>query len=258
MITLRINGKDVEAAEGATVLEVCREAGIDIPTLCYVKPLGPYGVCRLCIVEAEGPGLPRTVLSSCNLPVSEGLVIETDTPLVASLRRTMVELLLVSTPVEGPLEDIAGRMGVATSRFRSGKTDPCVLCGICVRVCRDAIGPGALSFTGSEGNDRIVAGSVRLDPEACVGCGTCVNLCPVCALRIEDEGEERRISLYGEVASRLGLVSCDVCGARHTTGRFMELIKSRLSEEQRRGFRNLCPECSRHAFAASLTGEAVE
>jgi NADH dehydrogenase/NADH:ubiquinone oxidoreductase subunit G len=258
MITLRINGKDVEAAEGVTVLKVCREAGIDIPTLCYVKPLGPYGVCRLCVVEAEGPSLPRTVLSSCNLPVSDGLVIESETPLIASLRKTMVELLMASSPVAGPLQAIAARMGVTTSRFTTRKADPCVLCGVCVRVCRDAIGPGALSFAGSDANPEVVAGSVRLDPEACVGCGTCANLCPVSAIGLEDDGEERRLALYGEVVNLLELVSCDICGARHTTRRFIELVKGRLSEEQRKGFRNLCTECGREAFAVSLTGEAVD
>lgn len=258
MTTLRINGKELSAPEGATVLEVCKDAGIDVPTLCYMKALGPYGVCRLCIVEAEGPALPRTVLSSCNLTVSEGLVIETESPLILSLRKTMVELLLASISVTEPLKALATRLGVTASRFRMEKSDPCVLCGLCIRVCRNAIGPGALSFAGSSTNARVVAGSVVLDPEACVGCGTCANLCPVSAIRVEDDGDERRMTVYGELRNRLELVSCEICGARHTTGRFMQLIESRLSEEQRKGFRNLCPECSRHAFAASLTGEAVE
>lgn len=258
MVRLQINGVEIAAAEGATVLEVCREAGIDVPTLCYMKPLGPYGVCRLCIVEAEGPALPRTVLSSCNLAVSEGLDIETESPLILSLRKTIVELLLASTPVTEPLKALATSLGITVSRFRMEKSDPCVLCGLCVRVCRDAIGPGALSFAGSSTNAQVVAGSVVLDPQACVGCGTCANLCPVSAIRVEDDGDERRMTVYGELRNRLELVSCEICGARHTTERFVQLIESRLSGEQRKGFRNLCPECSRQAFAASLTGEAVE
>ena len=116
MIALTINGNPIQASEGMTVLEAARQEGIEIPTLCYLKALGPFGVCRLCIVEANGPGLMPAILPSCNLKVFEGLVITTDSAVINEIRRTMIELLLASTP----LTDIAER-GCNKIRSRSIK-----------------------------------------------------------------------------------------------------------------------------------------
>src|SRR5512143_2874845 len=154
MITLTINGRQIEASPGTTVLEVAQGEGIDIPTLCYHRALGPYGVCRLCVVEVEGPRLMRTVAPSCNLAVSEGLVVETDSPFIRGMRRTIVELLLCSTPLTESLKKVAAALGVEATRFKSVEKDACILCGLCVRVCREKIGVAALSFAGNPGNSR--------------------------------------------------------------------------------------------------------
>ncbi len=254
MIRLTIDGKEVEAQNGLTVLDVARESDIDIPTLCYLKPLGPYGVCRLCVVEAEGPRLPRTVVPSCTLPVSEGLAVKTATPLIITIRRTLLELLLASTDVTEPLVSLAKSYGVESSRFQVAGPDPCVLCGLCVRVCRDSIGASALSFEGKSENRQVVAGSIALDLEACVGCGTCANICPVAAIRLEDRGSERKIILYGNVANTIALEECTMCGRPHATRKFIDTVLRRMDEAQRAGFRNVCPDCSRSYYAVALTG----
>lgn len=255
MIDLTINGRQIKADEGTTVLEVARSEGIDIPTLCYHRALGPYGVCRLCVVEAEGPGLVRTVASSCNFTVSEGLIVETDSSLIRTMRRTIVELLLASEPVTEPLREIARRLGVETTRFTSTESDHCVLCGLCVRVCREKIGAAALSFAGRPDNRHVVAGEIRLDPEACIGCGTCAMVCPVAAISSEDRGYEREIVLYGDVANRLELLRCDFCGAPSTTRKFLDMVISRMNDEQKKGMKNLCPDCARRYYAVALTGQ---
>jgi predicted molibdopterin-dependent oxidoreductase YjgC len=255
MTTLTINGKEIQAAEGITVLEVAQQEGIDIPTLCYLKALGPFGVCRLCIVEAEGPGLIPTILPSCTLKVFDGLVITTDSTIIHEMRRTMIELLLASTNLTESLGELAIKFGIETSGFTTAKKDPCILCGLCIRVCRDKIGASALSFAGSNSNEYIVAGEVLMDKEACIGCGTCANICPMQAIKLEDMQSERKIVLYGSVASRFVLIKCDRCGMPHTTQKFIDSVVSRLSEEQRQGFRNLCPECARHYYAHSMTGQ---
>jgi NADH dehydrogenase/NADH:ubiquinone oxidoreductase subunit G len=254
MITLSINGTPIQASEGMTVLEAARQEGIEIPTLCYLKALGPFGVCRLCIVEANGPGLIPAILPSCNLKVFEGLVITTDSAVLHEIRRTMIELLLASTPLSESLRGFAIKFGVEASRFTPDKKDPCILCGLCVRVCRDRIGASALSFAGSDSNRHVVAEEIRIDKEACIGCGTCANICPVQAIKLEDMESDRKIVLYGKVASRFELVKCDICGNPHTTQEFIDSVVSRLNEEQKKGVRNLCPECARHYYAEAMTG----
>jgi bidirectional [NiFe] hydrogenase diaphorase subunit len=253
-ISLKINGHVIEVTEGMTVLEAARQEGIDIPTLCYLKALGPYGVCRLCLVEAQGPGLMPTILTSCNLKVSEGLVITTDSPVLQSTRRNIVELLLANTLLTEQLNVLAHQFGIDTSRFASPKSDPCILCGLCVRVCREKIRASALSFEGISGNDQVVAGRIRMDSEVCIGCGTCANICPVRAIELEDSSFERRIVLYGETASRFDLVRCEVCGTPYSTRKCIDFVISRLDDEQREGIRALCPECARHYYAEALTG----
>ena len=91
MVSLTINGQALEAAEGSTVLHVAQQAGITIPTLCYHKDLTPYGACRLCMVEVQGTRLPAT---SCNLLATQGMAIQTDTPLIHRIRRAVLENLL--------------------------------------------------------------------------------------------------------------------------------------------------------------------
>ncbi len=254
-ISLKINGSAILAAEGTTVLEAARGEGIDIPTLCYLKALGPYGVCRLCLVEVQGPGLMPAILPSCNLKVSEGLDVITDSQVLRSLRQTIIELLLASTPLTEPLKALAHQFGIDTSRFVSPKSDPCILCGLCVRVCREKIGSSALSFQGISGNDQVVAGRIRMNEDACIGCGTCANICPVRAIELEDGGSERRIVIYGETASRFDLVSCEGCGTHYTTSKCIDFVLSHLDEEQKAGIKNLCPECARHYYAEALTGQ---
>ena len=253
-ISLKINGRKIFAAEGITVLEAARQEGIDIPTLCYLKALGPYGVCRLCIVEAVGPGLIPAILPSCSLKVSEGLVITTHSPLIQSIRRTIIELLLACTSLTEPLKMLGHKFGMETSRFISTKSDPCILCGLCVRVCRTRIGASALSFA-SGANEQVVAERIRMNAELCIGCGTCANICPVQALQLEDSEAERRIILYGEVVKRFDLVKCEGCGTPYTTQKFIDSIISRLADEQRCGLKNLCPECARQYYAEALTGQ---
>jgi bidirectional [NiFe] hydrogenase diaphorase subunit len=253
-ISLKINSREVQAAEGMTILEAARQEGFDIPTLCYLKALGPYGVCRLCIVEAEGPGLIPAILPSCNLTISEGLIVITNSTIIQSMRRTILELLLASTPLTEPLKGMADKFGIETSRFTSAKSDPCILCGLCVRVCRDRIGASALSFT-SVGNEQVVAERIRMNAELCIGCGTCANICPMQAIQLEDSEAERRIILYGEVVKRFDLVRCEGCGTPYATQKFKDSIISRLAHEQRCGLKNLCPECARQYYAEALTGQ---
>lgn len=158
MITLTINGQTVQAPKNATILEAARSAGIHIPTLCYHSELAPKA-CRLCVVEATGA---RTLVASCVYPVAEGMVVKTNTDKVRAARRMVVELLLANHPKDClacqksgdcELQNIAADLGLRKIRFEGGARkahtidasnpclvrdqEKCILCGRCIRVCRD-------------------------------------------------------------------------------------------------------------------------
>jgi predicted molibdopterin-dependent oxidoreductase YjgC len=255
MVTIKLNGSGKQFKNGMTVLEAARQEGIDIPTLCYHESLGPCGVCRLCLVEAEGPRLRRTLLPSCNLKVFEGLVVETETPLVNAARRMIMELLLASTPNTGPLLAIAAKLGISATRYKTVKIDKCILCGLCVRVCRDKIGASALALATNGENKNAVAEFITLSSQACIGCGSCVNICPIGVIELKDRGDERTIYLYGEQVNTLKLVRCESCGKPYATEKFLDFVRSRLDSDLSLRIKlRICPDCSREYYTVALTG----
>lgn len=254
MMKIVIDDRRLEVREGMTVLEVARQAGIFIPTLCFLKVLGPNRACRLCVVEAEGPSFGRTVLASCNLQVSEGLVIWTASPLILTVRAGILELLLASLPGNESVQEIAEKLGVSSTRLTAGHSDKCILCGICIKACREKIGISALSFATRGDNTRKVAEFVQLDGSRCIGCGTCANLCPIRAIQVEDKGDSRLMSLYGEVVHSLELAACSTCGTFFTSRRVIDYLDSRLENEVPAVQRVNCPNCARAQYAAERLG----
>lgn len=173
-IKLTIDGKTVEAEQGMTVLQAARQAGIDIPTLCYHEKLTPYGGCRLCTVEIEKKGKTRLV-ASCVYPVEPGLIVKTDTEEVSKVRKMVLELLLPLSPT-GPIESLAKRYGVEKSRF-PGEPTGCILCGLCVRYCEEIKGACAVTFV-KRGTERDIAFVPEVASAVCPVCRECFPLCP--------------------------------------------------------------------------------
>lgn len=173
-IKLEIDGKTVEVQKGITVLWAARQAGIDIPTLCYDERLAPYGGCRLCTVEITKNKRKRLV-ASCVYPVEEGLIVKTDTEKVRKIRKMILELLLPLSPT-GPLESLAQKYGLKKSRFTGEQTN-CILCGLCVRYCAEIKKANAIGFVG-RGVEREVAFLPDVAPTVCPGCRECLALCP--------------------------------------------------------------------------------
>jgi NADH dehydrogenase/NADH:ubiquinone oxidoreductase subunit G len=160
-LALTINGAPVSGREGMTILEVARENGIDIPTLCYLEDLPPVGACRLCVVEVEGS---RTLVGSCHTTITEGMVIHTHSPRVLETRRILVELMLASHPDSClvcdeanlcELRKMAADLDIGLPRFRIRKhyypvedenpgiirdMSKCILCRRCVAACRSIKG----------------------------------------------------------------------------------------------------------------------
>ena len=167
-VTLKIDGREIKAEEGETVLEAARGAGIDIPTLCYHPALSPFGACRLCTVEITSRGRQRTV-TSCNYPVEEGLVVATRSDAVMEIRQSIIELLLARCPNVKILQDLAQEYGVAKPRFRLGdENEKCILCGLCTRICEERMGASVINFVSRGVNRRVetpfqVTGDKNLD-----------------------------------------------------------------------------------------------
>lgn len=212
MVTLTIDGREVQAPVGSTVLQAAQKAGIDIPTLCHLKDINKIGACRVCLVEVENA---RGLQASCVYPVSQGLKVKTNTSQIREARKAVVELILSNHPMECltcnrstncELQALAKQFGIKDIRFQGENTvfpvdsstpsieripDKCVLCRRCVAACSEVQGVGILGLN-ERGFASIVAPAFdrKLSDVNCVLCGQCVNVCPVGALREKDDTDK--------------------------------------------------------------------
>ncbi len=226
-IALNIDGKTVEAAQGATILEAALAAGIYIPTLCHDPELKPYGACRLCVVEVEGM---RGLVTSCTTAVAEGMAVRTDTPMVNQSRRITMELiaanhhgdcLTCTKNQQCDLQTIARYLGIEETHFnrlrKSAQLVPvddshpafdrdlnkCILCARCVRACHEITGVGAIDLAFRGNSARVSTfGDKPILQSACESCGECVDRCPTGAL----------VPKHARQATREVRTICPYCG----------------------------------------------
>ncbi len=201
MLTLTIDGVQVSVPSGTTILGAAAKAGIKIPTLCNNQRLMPYGACRICIVQQKGR---KNLIPSCFTPARNAMEILTRTPEVVKARRTQLQLILISHPLECPvcdaggecqLQDLVYEYGVADNPFAGQKADlpvdhvspfvernlnRCIVCGMCVRICDEVVGANEISFVNRGIKTKIGTDFER--PMNCEFCGQCVSVCPVGAL----------------------------------------------------------------------------
>ncbi len=176
MPRLTIDGRPVEVEAGTTILQAAKELGIEIPTFCYHPGLEPYGACRICSVELDDPGRKRRLVTACNYPVEEGMVVLTESERVVRSRKMILELYMARNASVPLIRELAARYGIERSRFGEGDDD-CILCGLCVRVCADKAGARAIGFADRGIDRKVVTPYDRENPD-CMACGACVTVCP--------------------------------------------------------------------------------
>jgi NADH-quinone oxidoreductase subunit G/NADP-reducing hydrogenase subunit HndD len=208
MINLTINNKAVAVPEGTTILDAAKENGISIPSLCYLKDVHAIGSCRVCVVEVEGA---KSLMASCVTPVTEGMVVKTNTKRVRDARKVLYELILSDHPKDClscmrsqscELQELGETLQVDDCRFcgemskefvdnaspsivREGAK--CILCRRCVTVCNEVQGVGVINAQNRGFATEIAPGDdLLLDSAACTYCGQCTTVCPVNALHEKD------------------------------------------------------------------------
>ena len=239
-IRLTIDGQEVKARPGMTVLEAAQSAGIYIPTLCADPDLKPYGGCRLCIVEIEKlRGFP----TSCTTPVTEGMVVKTNTDAVNEVRRTVVELLLSDHPSEclichrrkrcGPFDICLRNVAVTERCVTCAKNEHCELQDIV-----DYLGITELPFKHTERSYPVDTSNPFFyrDLDKCVLCGKCVRVCDevlgVGAVAIINRGFGSKVATFGDKPIiDSNCVSCGECVVHCPVGALMPQVTERPTEE---------------------------
>ena len=241
MIRLIMDDRLVTAEDGDTLLDVAKANGIFVPALCYHKAVSPYGACRLCLVEVE-KGDRKRVAASCSYLAEDDIRVDTQAPKAVQARNMAMELLLARCPNSLPLRALALKMGVQSSRFRK-RDDECILCGLCVRVCREVIGANCISFVG-RGAGRKVATPYGKPTQQCIGCGACVSVCPTGAIHQEHRGPATVLPEWETVLQR---AKCPQCGQYFAPYRQIGQIQAKLHTHS--DLLLMCPDCRRKRFS---------
>ncbi len=211
-VTLTIDGREIQAEQGDTVLETAKKAGIHIPTLCYLEEINEIGACRVCVVEVEGG---KALQTACTTPVAEGMKIKTASPAVRHARKIVVELLLSDHPSDClkcirnqncELQSLADDLGIREIHYEGERNqrpiddlsasvvrDPekCINCRRCISTCNDV--QNVYAYAMAERGFKSTVTPVFEEPlseVACTNCGQCILACPTGALHEKDETEK--------------------------------------------------------------------
>ena len=227
VITITLDGVEVSGNPGMTILDLARESGVHIPTLCHDPHLNPYGACRVCVVENEQNG---ALLASCVAPIAPGMVINTRSEKVLESRRTIVKMMLASHPDNCmvcdkgnrcELRQIATDLGIGwvdlhriphpaetqdINPFIERDLSKCILCAKCIRADQELVVEGAIDyFNRGFASKPATLGDVPLELSSCTFCGTCVSLCPTGAL-------QEKIKPYHGTTTKSVSTVCGFCG----------------------------------------------
>ncbi len=209
MINLTIDNKPVSVKEGTTILEAAKQAGIEIPTLCYLKDVNKPASCRMCMVDVSGRLSP-----SCVTPVWEGMDVKTQTKRLRGIRKTILELTLANHNCDCTICDKSGncKLQSLANTYLTGPSDfescfekgfdessncvtrdysKCIKCGRCVSICKDSVGAKAISFVNRSDSTTVSTPfDIPVINSDCIGCGQCISVCPTGALKEKGTTEE--------------------------------------------------------------------
>lgn len=239
-MNVNIDGVFYEGREGETIMELGRRNSINIPGLCFKKGFEGLGRCRLCMVEVKENNRTKLV-SACIYPIKIGIEIKTSTEKIINMRKNIVMLLLLRTPNNEYIKQLADEYGIkAPERYLSLKSDEnCILCGLCVKAC-ESMGTSAISMV-QRGITKKVSTPYDDSSKNCIGCGACAEVCPTNAISLTDKNGVREIW-----NKSFNLVKCSVCGKYYTTEECLSYVinKTTVDEESQ----PICDKCKRKSI----------
>lgn len=241
MMEIKINGKVCTCEKGEFLLAVARRNGFYIPTLCHHPGVSEQGCCRLCLVEVIEGGRSKIVVS-CVYPVEKECEVLTDSPRVKEDRAVVLMLLKARAPESPEIAALCKAYGAADgSRFAPIEGEKCIMCGLCARACA-SLGAGAIS-TVMRGTSKKISTPYDEPSDVCVGCLSCVQVCPTQAISYTEDGQTRTV--WGK---EFELAYCRECGMLVGTKEELALAAKRSGEPAE----ELCPDCRKKRMAKVL------
>ena len=241
-VKVTINGKECLAEKGKFLIDIAKDNRIGIPHLCHHESLRGLNACRLCIVEVTERGKTR-IVTSCTFPAMSDLTVETNTEKLKSMRKMLLALLRAETPDNMQVTKLIKAFGAAdSSRFEMNKGNDCVMCGLCAKACEE-VGCFAIS-TVNRGTTKKIATPYETASDTCIGCGSCVYVCPTECIKMEDKDGVRNI--WGK---DFKMLKCSCCNEYFITEEYYEHVKGKL-ENQTDDL--ICPHCKKEEFSRKM------
>lgn len=240
---IKIDDREVEAFPGETILQAARREDIFISSLCYSDATESTNSCRLCMVEIT-EGTRNRLVASCAYPVKDGLMVATDTDEIRKLRASLLKLMYAQAPENPAIVSLMKRYEVSPEKKLIQKDGQCILCGLCVQVCRK-LGASAIS-TVYRGTTKKVSTPYDRQAASCIGCASCAGFCPTKCIEVEDTEEGRTIW-----NKKFPWVRCENCGKIVSTDKHYKASTGSNTV--------ICPDCRKKAitdiFAETLGEE---
>lgn len=239
---VKINGQELEAREGETILELCLRQDISIPHLCYHPAFGGQGACRMCLVELKEPGRTDSrLVASCTYPIHSFVEVTTESERIQRLRRNNVMLLARRASHNSWMRELAEQYGAPSLPAVETEPPDCILCGLCIHAC-EKMGKTAI-WSMFRGIEKRIATPYDEAADDCMGCAACALICPTQAIKMEEDASTRTIWNRS-----FELVACRRCGSNFATREQIDHMRETSGYD----FDDLCPNCRKITLAQNM------